>query len=247
MDFQENSTKNSILIIEDDSEIASVVSMNIQDLGFTTQIVSDGKSGLNLALEKPFAVIILDLMLPRMDGITVCRRIREKDPYTPIMMLTAKTEEIDRVLGLELGADDYLTKPFSVRELTARVKALIRRSRTSPSSAEERGIQAKVRQIGEIIIDFNKRKVMLKDTELDLTVKEYDLLSLFMKNPGRTYSRADLLNLIWGYQFEGYEHTVNTHINRLRNKIETDPAQPRYLKTVWGVGYRFIEKLEESK
>lgn len=246
MDFQENSVQDNILIIEDDTEIASVVSMNIRDLGFTTEIVSDGKSGLSLALEKSFALIILDLMLPQMDGMTVCRSIREKDPYTPIMMLTAKTDEIDRVLGLELGADDYLTKPFSIRELTARVKALIRRSRTS-SSGEERDTQEKVRQIGEIIIDFKKRKVMLKNSELDLTVKEYDLLSLFMNNPGRTYSRADLLNLIWGYQFEGYEHTVNTHINRLRNKIETDPAQPRYLKTVWGVGYRFTESLEDSK
>ena len=237
---------DSILIIEDDSEIASVVSINIKDLGYTTEIAADGTSGLKLALEKSYAVILLDLMLPGMDGITVCRRIRERDPYTPIMMLTAKTDEIDRVLGLELGADDYLTKPFSIRELTARVKALIRRSRTSPSN-EDSSPAAEIRQIGEIIIDFGKRKVMLKESQLDLTVKEYELLSLFMRNPGRTYSRADLLNLIWGYQFEGYEHTVNTHINRLRNKIEADPAHPGYLKTVWGVGYRFVETLEESK
>ena len=218
--------------------------MNVEDSGYSADTAMDGKAGLEKALNNSYALIILDVMLPRLDGMEVCRTIRKADPYTPIMMLTAKSDEIDRVLGLELGADDYLTKPFSVRELTARVKALIRRSRTSLPE-EKLESRDTVKHIGGIAIDFEKRKVQLNKEGLELTVKEYSLLSLFMRNPGRAYSRGDLLNIVWGYQFEGYEHTVNTHINRLRNKIEDDPANPKYLKTVWGVGYRFTEQTEE--
>ncbi len=235
--------QNTVLIVEDDREIAQVIAMNIGDLGLETEHVTDGKTGLQKALTGKYALVILDIMLPQMDGISVCTRIREKDPLTPIMMITAKAEEIDRVLGLELGADDYMTKPFSVRELTARVKALLRRAQTQINKNEDSPNVPSV-QIGDLKIDFNKRKVFLKDREIDVTVKEFDLLGLFVKSPGRAYSRAELLNLIWGYQFEGYEHTVNTHINRLRNKIEMDAAHPRYLQTVWGVGYRFAEKSE---
>ena len=189
-------------------------------------------------------------MLPQLDGISVCRRIRERNPYTPILMLTARSEEMDRVLGLELGADEYITKPFSVRELMARVKALLRRVETDREAASGKaaGGQAggQVR-VGEITIDFEKRKVTLAERTVELTVKEFDLLALFARNPGRTYSRTDLLNLVWGYQYDGYDHTVNSHINRLRSKIEEDPGQPRYLKTVWGIGYRFAEPAELSR
>ena len=239
----EISKTNTVLIIEDDREIASIIATNIEDLGLSTEHVTDGKLGLKKAMEGGYALVILDIMLPQLDGISICSRIREKDPYTPILMLTAKAEEIDRVLGLELGADDYMTKPFSVRELTARIKALLRRAQTTGT---ETGAAEKLNSvcIGDLLVDFDKHKVSVNVNPIDLTVKEFDLLGLFVRNPGRAYSRADLLNLIWGYQFEGYEHTVNTHINRLRNKIEKDPAHPRYLKTVWGVGYRFAELSE---
>ncbi|MDC7223701.1 MAG: response regulator transcription factor [Spirochaetales bacterium] len=237
----ENDRPKRILIVEDDKEISQVVAMNIEDLGFETTQVHDGRTGLRLAGESRFDLIILDIMLPQLDGISLCRSIREGDPFTPIMMLTAKAEEIDRVMGLELGADDYMTKPFSLRELTARVKALLRRAQAVPPEVRETEGPEKILH-GDLMVDAVKRRVTLKGRELDLTVKEYELLTLFAQNPGRAFSRSDLLNLVWGYQFQGYEHTVNTHINRLRNKIEKDPSHPVYLETVWGVGYRFSEE-----
>lgn len=230
-----------MLIIEDDREIGKIISVNIEDLGLVTEQETDGRSGLARALSGQFDLIILDIMLPGLDGISVLRELRSKDPGIPVLMLTARDNEFDRVLGLELGADDYMAKPFSVREMTARVKALLRRSRLTEMTAETEGEQLAV---GELRLDKSKRKVLLGKREIDLTVKEFDLLSLFMQHPGRAYSRTDLLNLVWGYRFEGYEHTVNTHINRLRGKIEKDPGHPDYLKTVWGVGYRFAEKSE---
>jgi two-component system alkaline phosphatase synthesis response regulator PhoP len=233
----------SILIVEDDRDMASVVAMNLRDLGYQTDLAHDGRTGLRKALEGTYALVILDIMLPQIDGLTVCRRIREVNPQTPILMLTARSEEIDRVLGLDLGADDYLTKPFGMRELAARVKALRRRVAADREAATGGTPKGKV-EIGGLALDFDLRKVTVDGRTTDLTVKEFDLLSLFARNPGRTYSRSDLLNLVWGYQFEGYDHTVNTHINRLRNKIEKDPASPRYLRTVWGVGYRFAEPQE---
>ncbi|MGO9412160.1 MAG: response regulator transcription factor [Spirochaetia bacterium] len=242
--------EGSVLIIDDDREISDVVAMNLRDLGFKTERAHDGKAGLQKALAGAHSLIILDLMLPQLDGISVCRRIRERNPYTPILMLTARSEEMDRVLGLELGADEYITKPFSVRELMARVKALLRRVETDREAASGKaaGGQAGGQvHVGEITIDFEKRKVTLADRTVELTVKEFDLLALFARNPGRTYSRTDLLNLVWGYQYDGYDHTVNSHINRLRSKIEEDPGQPRYLKTVWGIGYRFAEPAELSR
>lgn len=233
--------QDSVLIVEDDNEIARVIAVNIEDLGLKTERASDGRKGLELARSGRFSLIVLDIMLPQLDGVSILRELRSSDERTPVLMLTARDSELDRVLGLELGADDYMAKPFSVRELTARVKALLRRSRFT--SGENSG-EGEELEIGDLKVDLFKRKVHLRNDEIDLTVKEFDLLSLFMKNPGRAYSRADLLNLIWGYQFEGYEHTVNTHINRLRGKIEKDPGSPEYLKTVWGVGYRFAEEKE---
>lgn len=234
---------DTVLIIEDDRDIADVVAMNLADLGLRTEKVSDGPAGLHKALEKEYALVILDIMLPRLDGLSICTRIRARDPRTPILLLTAKSEELDRVLGLEIGADEYVTKPFSVRELMARVKALLRRAR---SGREEEGSAGRPQVVttGELSMDFGKRRVTKAGALVELTVKEFDLLALFARNPGRTYSRTDLLDLVWGYQFEGYEHTVNSHINRLRAKIETDPGRPRYLRTVWGIGYRFAEPAE---
>ncbi len=237
--------QGAVLIIDDDREISELVAMNLRDLGFRTERANDGRAGLQKALSGQHSLIILDLMLPEIDGLSVCRRIRERNPYTPILMLTAKSEEVDRVLGLELGADEYMTKPFSVRELMARVKALLRRVETDREAAAGKPVSGHVRA-GELSIDFEKRKVTLAERTVELTVKEFDLLALFARNPGRTYSRTDLLNLVWGYQYDGYDHTVNSHINRLRSKIEEDPGRPRYLKTVWGVGYRFAEPAELS-
>ena len=238
--------RERILIVEDDREIARIVSMNLRDQGMEPEWVEDGNTGLKEARRGGYGLIILDVMLPGLDGITVCSRLREEDPYTPVLMLTAKAEEIDRVMGLELGADDYMTKPFSMRELMARVKALLRRSHRSAEAGPGSSSADDIRRIGGIVVDFSKHKVMLDEQEIDLTVKEFELLSLFVRNPGRAYSRAELLNIVWEYRFEGYEHTVNTHINRLRNKIEVDPAHPVYLKTVWGLGYRFSEPGEFS-
>jgi len=229
-----------ILIIEDDNEIANLVRLHLKDLNHETVHCRSGLEGLNTALEGKFDLIVLDLMLPDIDGYEVCRRLRGEHSYIPILMLTSKVDEMDRVLGLELGADDYLTKPFSIRELIARVKAIFRRV-ASITNLPDKDEENRLIQIGELEIDTRKRKITLAGKPVELTVKEFDLLRLFASNPGRAYSRETLLSLVWGYQFEGYDHTVNSHINRLRSKIEHDPANPRYIKTVWGYGYRFVE------
>lgn len=232
---------DTLLIIEDDPDIVDLVKINIQDIGLTLDSATNGVDGLEKATESKYSLIILDLMLPELDGMEVCKRIRANDDHTPILMLTAKSEELDKVLGLELGADDYLTKPFSIRELLARIKAILRRVEvdTQVGSGEFETIQ-----FGDLSIDLEKRKVSLAKVTVELTAKEFDLLSLFAKHPGRTYTRQELLDLVWGYQFEGYDHTVNSHINRLRSKIEADPSNPVYLRTVWGVGCRFAEREE---
>lgn len=233
-----------VLIIEDDTEISDVVAINLESNGIKTEQVHNGIDGLNRSKSGEFDLVILDIMLPGLDGISICRKLREEDRDTPILMLTAKTDEIDLVLSLELGADDYMTKPFSMRELLARVGALLRRSKRTLNKTEEE-LDEKL-QFGELLIDYSKRQVYINGKVLSLTVKEFELLDLFARNPGRVFSRADLLNTIWGYNFEGYEHTVNTHINRLRNKLEKDPAKPQYLLTVWGIGYKFAEKEDFS-
>jgi two-component system alkaline phosphatase synthesis response regulator PhoP len=233
----------TVLMIEDDPTIADVVEIHLNDLGYQLERAEDGITGLNKALENDYSLIILDLMLPKLDGFEVCKGIREQKKHLPILMLTSKSEELDKVLGLELGADDYLTKPFSIRELLARIKAIFRRMEINK---EERDGTAKKETLryGNLIIDLEKRKVTLSGKTVELTAKEFELLSLFARKPGRAFSRQQLLDLVWGYQFIGYEHTVNSHINRLRNKIEKDPANPFFIRTVWGVGYRFIEPEE---
>jgi DNA-binding response OmpR family regulator len=188
-------------------------------------------------------MVILDVMLPKLSGLEVCKQIRKENRMVPILMLTAKSEEVDKVLGLELGADDYMTKPFSIRELLARIKAILRRL---DLQSEEDLTDGKILEFDDLILDTRKRKVTLDGEFIELTSKEYDLLKLFFLNPGKAYSREELLNTVWGYSYEGYSHTVNSHINRLRSKIEDEPSNPHYIRTVWGVGYRFADN-EESK
>jgi DNA-binding response OmpR family regulator len=231
-----------ILVIEDDVDIARLVELHLRDGGYEVSLAHDGTAGLGLALAKPFDLIILDLLLPGVDGLEICRRIRAGSAYTPILMLTSRSTEFDRVLGLEMGADDYLTKPFSIPELLARVRALFRREeafKSEASSGPRKAIRA-----GGLMIEVEKRRVTLGNREVSLTAREFDLLLQFARHPGRVYTRLELLNLVWGYGYEGYEHTVNSHINRLRAKIEDDPAKPRYILSVRGVGYKFSDALE---
>ncbi len=229
------------LIIEDDPDIANLVAVNLRDIHCETDIATNGIDGLYKATNHHYDVIILDIMLPKMDGIEVCKRIRQDKNTTPIIMLTSKDEEIDKVLALNLGADDYMTKPFSVRELVARTKARIRRF--SPEKEPGFFQEQEYYQFSGLVVDTAKHKVLLHEKKIELTAKEFDLLTLFIKNVGKTYTREELLSTVWGYSYSGYEHTVNSHINRLRLKIEKDPANPEYILTVWGVGYKFNDEL----
>lgn len=232
-----------VLIIEDDKDLVELIQIHLTDLGYQLDKIYDGESGLEKALAGKYDLIILDIMLPKLEGFEVCKRIREKNKTVPILMLTSKSEELDKILGLELGADDYITKPFSIRELIARVKANLRSVeaiKEEITSSEE----YKELHFDNLTINLDKRKVTLSDKTIDLTAKEFDLLYYFARHPGWSYTRAQLLDAVWGYQFSGYDHTVNSHINRLRSKIEKDPSQPKFIKTVWGIGYRFAE-LEE--
>lgn len=236
----------NVLIVEDDRNICELVEIHLRDLDCKVTTAQDGRQGLELALHNRFDLVILDLMLPQVDGLEICRQLRAENYYTPILMLTAKSEELDKVLGLETGADDYLTKPFSLREFVARVKAIFRRIEAmAAETARSEGSNELV--VGDLVIDREKRKILVAERRVDLTPKEFDLLLLFASHPGRTFTREQLLNTVWGYQFEGYDHTVNSHINRLRSKIETDIAKPKYILTVWGVGYRFAEEEELQK
>ena len=229
-----------VLVVEDDKSIAELIEIHLKDLNCEVLLASDGEAGLDNALNKQFDLIVLDLMLPGLSGLEICKQLRKKDDYTPVLMLTAKSEELDKVLGLEVGADDYLTKPFSIREFIARVKAIFRRIEAiQKENSNEDDIT-----IGNLKIEVSKRKVLLDNKRVDLTPKEFDLLHLLAAHPGRTYTREQLLSLLWGYQYNGYEHTVNSHINRLRSKIETDLSNPKYILTSWGVGYRFNESEE---
>ncbi len=236
---------NKILIIEDDPNISELLEIHLGDLGYQLNQAADGVAGVQKFEEGEYALVILDLMLPKLDGFEVCKQIRAQNTYTPILMLTSKSEELDKVLGLELGADDYITKPFSIRELMARIKAIFRRIEADKDKATGDS-KSKELIFGDLKIYLEKRKVLLDKTPIDLTAKEFDLLALFASNPGRAYSRQELLDIVWGYQFDGYEHTVNSHINRLRSKIEQDPANSKYIKTVWGIGYSFVEAEELS-
>lgn len=229
--------RKQILVIEDERDIARLVHLHLSEWADRVELSHDGRQGLALASAERWDAIVLDLKLPRLDGLEICRRLRAGDNYVPILMLTAKSTEIDRVLGLELGADDYLTKPFSVKELNARVKALVRRfdaahgyQRSSCQYLSYDGLE----------IWADQRTVKVDGAEVALTAKEFDLLHFFANHPDRVFNRGQLLDRVWGYGHDGYEHTVNSHMNRLRRKIEQDSTQPRYIKTIWGVGYKFI-------
>jgi two-component system alkaline phosphatase synthesis response regulator PhoP len=218
-----------VLFVEDDSNITDLLSIHLKDLGCETDIANDGQLGFDMAMKKEYDMIVLDIMLPGMDGISICQKLRALDNFTPVLMLTAKSEEIDLILGLESGADDYLTKPFRIREFIARVKSILRRQEQNKKAIETKGNG--IYNFEGLNIDEVKRKVVLNDQRIELTPKEFDLLVLLSKNPGRSYDRDLLLRLVWGYDFQGYEHTVNSHINRLRAKIESDLSAPKYILT----------------
>lgn len=229
-----------VLVVEDNKDIATLISIHLKDESVSVDHAYDGISGLRRARENSYDLIILDLMLPGIEGLEVCRLLREDQNTTPILMLTAKSTERDRIVGLEIGADDYLTKPFSVLELVARVKAIFRRMAlmTTPETGED------VYTVGDLKINHNRRRAELEGKCIDLTAREFDLLDCFARHPGQVFTRAQLLDRVWGYGHDGYEHTVNSHINRLRAKLENNPSEPKYLLTVWGVGYKFADPAE---
>jgi DNA-binding response OmpR family regulator len=224
----------SILIIDDDPDLARLAQRHLAESGYDVVIEEDGEHGCRRALNGGFDLLLVDWMLPGMDGLEICRRVRAQERYTPILILTARSGEPDRVLGLEIGADDYLTKPLSLRELLARVRAIFRRV-----EALERQAPGEFFRRGELWIDLRRREVRLAGTPVELTAKEFDLLVHFASHPGRVYTRSDLVDALWGAAYEGYEHTVNSHINRLRAKINSGGPRQRFIETVWGVGYRF--------
>jgi DNA-binding response OmpR family regulator len=228
-----------ILVVEDNQDLARLLELHLRDLTYDVDLAFDGDAGWSQIKSRSYDLIVLDLMLPGIDGLEICRRLRSQPAYTPILMLTSKSTELDRVLGLELGADDYVTKPFSIRELMARVKAIFRR--IDELQSDRRQDNQSLIRAADLVIDPQRRTVGLGDRSIDLTAKEFDLLLYFARHAGRVFTRSQLLDKVWGYGHDGYEHTVNSHINRLRAKIEANPAQPGYILTVWGVGYKFAE------
>lgn len=229
-----------ILIVEDQEDIADLLKLHLSDLGAEVTIAADGHAGMRLSCAKKWDLLILDIQLPGPSGLEICRSVRRNGQYVPILLLTSRSSELDRVLGFDIGADDYITKPFSVMELIARIKAVFRRmdaiDKTAPPSQD-------IIRIGSLSIDEKLRKVELKNSTIELTAKEFDLLRHFSAQPDRVFRRSELLDSVWGYGHDGYEHTVNSHINRLRAKMEDDPNNPSIIVTVWGVGY----KLDSSK
>ncbi|MHA7598562.1 response regulator transcription factor [Alicycliphilus sp. T452] len=227
-----------VLLVEDDAHIADLLALHLRDEGLEVVHCARGDDGLRQLEQGGWDALVLDIMLPGVDGLEICRRARAMARYTPIIIVSARSSEVHRILGLEIGADDYLAKPFSVLELIARVKALLRRVEALAQNAR---LEAGSVSIAGLSMDPVARDARLDGARLDLTPREFDLLYFFARQPGKVFSRMDLLNAVWGYQHEGYEHTVNTHINRLRAKIEADPAQPMRILTVWGRGYKFAE------
>ncbi len=225
-----------VLVVEDDADIAALLDEHLRDALCSVEVARDGVAGLGRALTSEYDAIVLDVSLPGIDGLSVCQLLRARGVFTPILMLTARTTELDKVLGLEAGADDYMTKPFGLLELQARVKALLRRVRgySSPPAPLSRHLV-----FDDLQIDVDRRQVSRDGRLIELTAKEFDLLVWFAQHPGHVFSRDSLLTSVWGYHYEGYGHTVNSHINRLRGKIERDPARPEFILTVWSVGYRF--------
>jgi len=229
----------SLLIIEDDDNISTAIEEYFSRAGFAVNAAPDGIAGIEAAVKNRPDVVVLDLMLPKMDGLAVCKELRQKHPQMPILMLTAKDDVVDKVLGLEMGADDYITKPFSLRELEARIKSVLRRTRAAAASGDGKDEAPIVR--GTLRIDPVRREVTIAGRNVELTPKEFDLLRLFSGNPGRVFPRKYLLEKIWDYSYEGYDRTIDSHINRLRAKIEENPDNPQLVLTVWGIGYKFTD------
>lgn len=225
-----------VLLVEDDAHIADLLTLHLRDEGLEVMHCARGDDGLRQLERGGWDALVLDIMLPGVDGLEICRRARAMARYTPIIIISARSSEVQRILGLEIGADDYLAKPFSVLELVARVKALLRRVEALAQNAR---LESGSLSIDGLAMDPVARDARLHGARLDLTPREFDLLYFFARQPGKVFSRMDLLNAVWGYQHEGYEHTVNTHINRLRTKIEADPSNPQRILTVWGRGYKF--------
>ena len=239
------SVPRQILLVEDEADIAALIELHLKDLNYAVTRCADGHEALRRGTMQHWDLILLDLRLPGIDGLDVCRGIRRADSNVPIVMLTSKSSELDRVLGLEIGADDYVTKPFSINELMARVKGVFRRADASRISNRASDQQSRY-EVSDLKLDTLRRTASVAGRALDLTAKEFELLLHFVSNPGRVYKRTELLDQVWGYGHDGYEHTVNSHINRLRAKIEVDPAHPQYIVTVWGVGYKFSEGSNET-
>ena len=228
----------AILVAEDQADIRDLLVMNLKGAGYDVTAVADGAAALASQNERASDLLVLDLMMPGMDGLEVCKALRARGRSTPILMLTAKSTELDRVLGLELGADDYLTKPFSLAELLARVKALLRRADLLRAAQAQGHGDARVLRNGDLEILPAKRQVRFRGQQLEFTALEFDLLLHFASHPGQVFSRSQLLDAVWGYSHDGYEHTVTTHINRLRAKLEADPMRPQLILTVRGAGYK---------
>jgi DNA-binding response OmpR family regulator len=228
--------RQKILIVDDEENILDLIDYNVRNAGYETKKASDGREGLNIFEKDEFDLVILDVMLPFVDGFELLKIIRKKS-NVPVLMLTAKTEELDRVLGLELGADDYLVKPFSIRELLARIKAILRRTSDFQETENEKIVSK------DIVLDLNGYKAFIGNNEVRLTMKEFELLKYLMQNKGRVFTRENLLNNIWGYDYYGDSRTVDVHIRHLRSKIEENLGENRYIKTIRGIGYKFEESL----
>jgi DNA-binding response OmpR family regulator len=227
----------NILLVEDDLEITNLINLHLDAAQYKLTSSTTGEDALKNIANDNYQLIILDISLPDSNGFDICKKIRASNVHTPVIMLTCHAEESDKVLALELGADDYVTKPFGILELMARVKAIMRRS----GHQKDELLENKPLEFGELTIDPVKRKVGLRGDRVEMTVKEFDLLWLLASNPGKTFTRKELLQKIWGYAFSGYEHTITSHINRLRLKLEKDLNHPKYILTAWGSGYRFTE------
>ncbi len=230
-----------VLIIEDDGDIADLLAIHLRDMDCNVSKSANGREGYEKARDKTYDMIVLDIMLPEMDGLEICSRLRKEKNTAPIVMLTSKAEEMDKILGLEYGADMYATKPFNIVGFKAMLKALFRRIDISRS--ETSAEKCEMISVDSMTINITKRCVHINDQRIDLTPKEFELLALLAAHPGHIYSREQLLSLIWGYEYHAYEHTVNSHINRLRAKIEPDITNPKYILTSWGAGYRFADKI----
>jgi DNA-binding response OmpR family regulator len=226
-----------LLLVEDDPDIAKILADNLREEGYRVDVLVDGDAALAAIAANHYDMLLLDVMLPGVDGLEICRRVRAGQVYTPIIIVSSKSSDVQRVVGLEIGADDYIAKPFSLAEVVARVRALLRRAAALNRSAAEQSSTIIVTQ--GLRIDAQSRTVALDGQSVALTAREFDLLNFFARHPGRMLTRLELLNQVWGYSHDGYEHTVNSHINRLRAKIEADPANPTRILTVWGLGYKF--------